>query len=234
MNMMSENKLSYKHEPSNMVCKWCTGNHCSRKCQFEKLIKCELKTRVGIVMEQFVEKCIKCPRCSSIAGDYCDEETLCTFNRLANNTPSLDMECRICGLHVEVKSKCLSIDNLPNQIYCKAGNYDNLINNINENQLNIFVIIYSADRITKNITIKEILWMDHSILSFKSKVLIKRIPDTKLSDITIINRNNIPKLPFNIRNISFESYIKRLSEKIKYNDIVFNQNNRLHLGQYVI
>jgi hypothetical protein len=215
MNMISKNNLNYRYESINIVCKWCTGNHSSRNCHSEKMIKSQLKIKVGTVMEQFVEKCIECPRCFYAAGNNYNKENFCSFTRLANNTPSLDIECTICGLQIEVKSKCLSINNLPDQIYCKAGNYDSLINNIYDNQLNIIVIIYSADRITKNITIKEILWIDNKELYSESNVFINKIPNTTLCNITITNRNNIPKLPFDIKNISFETYINKLVKNIK-------------------
>jgi hypothetical protein len=199
----------------NIICKWCKGNHGSRQCNAEKLIKNELKTKVGIVMEQFVEKCIQCPRCLAIAGNYCDnKEEFCSFERLANNTPSLDIECKMCGLQVEVKSKCLSVNVLPNQVYCKAGNFNNLIDNIYSNNLNIIIIIYSADRKTKNIMIKEVLWIDNVDLLFNNKIKITKEINSTLSNIELLDRQSFIKLSFKIKKISFESYINKISNKL--------------------
>lgn len=199
---------------NNLICKWCAGNHSSRNCHYEEMIKPQLKNKVGIVIEQFVEKCIQCPLCVYKSGNSYNINNYYSFKRLANNKPSLDIECSICGLQIEVKSKCLSIDNLPEQIYCKAGNYNSLINNIYYGELNIIVVIYSANRITKNITIKEILWINNNILSSNTNVFINKIPHSSLCNIIIMNRHNIPKLPFEIKNISFTSYVNSMSKKI--------------------
>ena len=193
----------YKNE-LQMSCWWCKGNHSSRKCNSELLIKKELKKKVGHVMEKFVEQCIQCPRCS-----FVNDDTNYNFERLGNNTPSLDVQCRVCGLQVEVKSKCLSVNNLPDNIYCKGGNYNMLYHNILDNDLNIIIIIYSADRNSKNITIKEVLWINNNELMSNTNVFIERDDKSTLSNIIISNRNIIPKLPFEIKNISFTSYVQK-------------------------
>jgi hypothetical protein len=190
---------------NNIICNWCGENHTSRQCNNENMIKLELKVRVGSVIEEFVEKCIQCPRCSKTEGG---------FHRLGNNTPSLDIECKNCGLQVEVKSKCLSVNVLPNQIHCKAGNYYSLIKNIHFNNLNMIIIIYSADRKTKEITIKEAIWIDNYHLQTQTNITIDNIEDSRLSKINILDRNFFPRLSFDIRKISFESYIATYLNKI--------------------
>jgi hypothetical protein len=211
MNTTS-NKNFYKYELFNIICRWCKGNHKSRQCRVEKLIKNELKTKVGMVMEQFVEKYIQCPRCLDIVGDYCENnEEFCSFERLANNTPSLDIECKMCGLQVEVKSKCLSVNVLPNKVYCKAGNFNNLINNIYNNNLHMIVIIYSADRETKNIVIKEVLWLDNADLRYNKKIIIKKEINSSLSNIELLDRKNFTNLSFNIEKICFRAYINNIT-----------------------
>lgn len=197
----------YTEEIQNKTCWWCNGNHGSRYCNFESLIKKELKKKVGKVIENFVEKCIQCPRCSTNVNNF-------TFERLGNNTPSLDIECKSCGLQVEVKSKCLSVDSLPDNIYCKAGNYNMLQHNIFNNNLNIVIVIYSANRNTKNITIKEALWVSNNELRSNVNVMVTRENRSSLSNVVILNRNYIPKLSFYAENISFTSYIQKKSKEL--------------------
>ena len=175
-----------------MVCNWCGENHGSRECNEEKMAKTFLKLRVGSVMEQIAEKFIKCPSCLQNYGFYCDNDIPCSFKRLGNNTPSLDLECQYCGLKVEVKSKCLSVDELPNNIFCKGGNYKMLENRIFNENLNLIVIIYGADRKTKNISIREILWIDNNELKNKKNISIEK--DTnQLSTIKINNKERRAK-----------------------------------------
>ena len=232
MNSITRNELKYNYECHNIVCNWCKGNHISRQCNVEKLVKKELKDRVGSAMEQFVEKCIQCPQCLSVAKDYSNRETFCSFERLANNTPSLDLECKVCGFQVEVKSKCLSVNNLPDQIYCKAGNYKNLIENIYKNNINIIVIIYSADRDTKDITIKEVLLFDNYELRKGINIVINKQANSTLSDITIFNKNTIPRLCFNIKKMSFESFINKIEEELNNNELKMKNYNNVNTRKF--
>ena len=202
--------LSKLPKKSCIKCNFCGQNHGSRDCNNEKLAKHILKLRVGSVMEQIVEKCINCPNCLKNYGFYCDNDIPCSLKRLGNNTPSLDLECQYCGLKVEVKSKCLSVDKLPNNIYCKGGNYNMFTDRILNEDLNLILIIYSADRKAQEISIREILWIDNSELKKCKNILIEE--DSKnLSNIVINNINIINKLKLKhkIKNISFFSFLKK-------------------------
>jgi hypothetical protein len=190
-----------------IICNWCGKNHGSRECNEEKMVKTTLKLRVGSVMEEIVEKCIQCPNCLENNGFYCDNNLPYTFKRLDNNTPSLDLECQYCGVKVEVKSKCLSVEELPNNIFCKGGNYDMLTNRIFNDNLNLIIIIYSADRKTKNISIRQILWIDNYELKNRHNISIKE-NENHLSTININNINFIYKIKHQIKNISFSSYLQ--------------------------
>ena len=114
-----------------MHCTFCSEfGHISRNCTLGKDLSLKIKILVGEIMEYFIANNIKCPECNSN-----------TLNVLHNNTPSCDIICSNCNKIFEIKSKCLSCINIPNDIFINHGHFDKFISRINQG-LNIIVIIY--------------------------------------------------------------------------------------------
>jgi len=163
--------------PKMITCHFCGGCHHCRECPIEISMSSYLKKKVGIYMEHFVAENVCCPECSHSS-----------LFAIKGNTPSLDIICKNCFKLFEVKSKCLSIDVLPADIKLHHGTYTDYIQRVDEG-LNLFVVIYSADRIKKKITIREILYGNNDILKDESKIQVSQRPDSKLSNIYIPNRH---------------------------------------------
>lgn len=177
--------------PKNNVlcCHFCNGNHLAKNCKKETMDAPLLKKTVGRMMEYWIANTFNCPSCN-----------LHMLYVINNNTPSTDIICRNCSNIFEVKSKCLSIKILPDDILLNNGKYDDFIRKINKN-LSMFVVIYGADRITKNITIKEVLYIKSNDFKNKDNITIKKCCDSCLSTISIKNRNKLTKLPINNETI---------------------------------
>jgi hypothetical protein len=118
-------------------CDFCKGNHNTRDCHVELKLAPEIKKFIGNLMEYYFCNYFSCPKCKNKS-----------LTVLGNNKPSLDIICSICSKNIEIKSKCLSIDKLPNDIICHGGNYNNFINNITNINLDLAVIIYGVDYIS--------------------------------------------------------------------------------------
>jgi hypothetical protein len=164
------------------------------------------KIDIGIKMEEYITKNIKCQKCN-----------LKKLIVLGNNSPSLDLVCENCDAIYEVKSKCLSIKKLPNDIYCNGGNYTEFIKNINIG-LNLFIIIYGIDRQKKEIIIRNIYYAPNNILNNKKYIEINKINKSSLSLINIYDINILTNISI-ISNkiISF----KKLYNNLK-NDLIIN------------
>ena len=134
-----------------------------------------------------------------------------TLKRLNNHSPSLDIICT-CGLKFEVKSKCLSIKELPIDIQLNHGTYIDCMNRINEDSLNLILIIYGVNRIQKEIYIREILYANNKLLKDSNVIDIKPIvlSNKKVSKIFIKNRNLMAKLNLSnmTRTISFKHEVE--------------------------
>lgn len=187
-----------------ICCEWCNKNHNTRNCPYEKICSKEISLEVGKLMEEYVEKNLCCPKCKNKS-----------LKRLNNYSPSLDLNCIVCNKNIEVKSKCLSIKNLPNDIQCKSGKYEYFIKNIKENDLDLILIIYKVSRKTKKITIREIYWLDNETLKNNEKVNIIKNNNNDLSVINIENTNVLKKLLVPSNNfILIQNYVNGLQKKI--------------------
>ena len=101
-------------------CWFChSTEHSCRSCPLESAIANKLRNKAGNEFEEYIADNIKCPGCLNF-----------NLKRLNNHSPSLDIICS-CGLKFEVKSKCLSIKELPNDIQLNHGTYIDCINRIN-------------------------------------------------------------------------------------------------------
>jgi hypothetical protein len=186
---------------TNNICNFCSQNHKCRSCPTEKKIRSRVSKKVGITMEEFVVTNIPCK--------YCEQKS---FVRLASSTPSLDLQCTNCKQNVEVKSKCLSTNNLPNDIICKGGNYDCFVDNINNKNLNLLLVVYGVNRINKSIFIREVFWINNDDLVLQKNIKITE--RDKLSTIFIPDKNNFSKLEFDtMPTISFNNWIQKLIKK---------------------
>lgn len=166
-------------------CWFCNSNeHSCRECPLESAISNKLRNKAGNEFEDYIAANVKCPGCMKA-----------TLKRLNNHSPSLDIICN-CGLKFEVKSKCLSIKELPNDIQLNHGSYIDCMNRINEESLNLILIIYGVNRIQKEIYIREILYANNQMLKDSKIVEIKPIvlSNKKVSKILIKNRNFMAKL----------------------------------------
>lgn len=197
---------SDNYKTKNIRCDWCFGSHNSRVCPYEKLCNVEINTYIGNYFEDYIESNIKCIKCNTFS-----------LHKLGDNTPSMDLICIKCYKKIELKSKCLSAIDIPNDIQCKGGNYNYLIDNITNSELDIIIIIYSVNRINKTIKIRHIYWINNYDLLFNDNINI--IKNDKLSIISIKNRNDLIdiKLP-KIINISLKSFIDNIMKTIDLNN----------------
>lgn len=181
---------------SNLKCNFCFGNHSCRNCPIEKKIAPTIKKIIGIKMEQFIGEYIECP--------YCKINSL---HVLGNNSPSLDIICSLCNKNYEVKSKCLSINNLPRDLMLPHGNYFEFLRR-RDYQLDFLIAIYSVNRREKKITIKKILHIKHNEINHNINCdVIKNELDSKCT-IIVKNHYNCKHLTTKyIYNISFQKEI---------------------------
>uniref|UniRef100_A0A6C0D9V6 Uncharacterized protein n=1 Tax=viral metagenome TaxID=1070528 RepID=A0A6C0D9V6_9ZZZZ len=195
---------SKPHAKKQIICEFCNGNHNCRDCTTEKQLKKTVTKNIGKVIEDYIAQNIPCR--------HCNEKSL---YHLDNNTPSCDIKCSNCNMtNIEVKSKCLSVTNLPNDIQCKAGNYNHFIENIIDNQLDLIIVIYSVDRKSKCITFREIYYLYNDALINIMNTNILSINETSYSSIiNIKNRKSLFDFKLTIKKpivISLEDYINQL------------------------
>lgn len=161
-------------------CSYCEKiGHTSRECEEEKRNAPEMSKLAGYFFEKYISKNFKCPYCS------------CELTHLDDNTPSCDIICTNCDNYYEVKSKCLSVKMLPSDIYIKHGEYNHFQKRLSSRKLNMFIVIYSADRKTKDLTIRKVLCIPNEML-YDTKIvkISKRICD--LSELTELEFTNVP------------------------------------------
>lgn len=163
-------------------CYFCNGDHICRNCPIEASLSPIYKKKVGNMMEYYIADNFKCPECNNQS-----------LYVLGNNTPSLDIICNFCERKFEVKSKCLSIQKIPKDINLNHGSYNNYISRLSE-KLNLFVIIYGVDRITKTIYIREVLYANNSLLLNTNIIDVEK--NNKCSIIIIKNKEYLKKLIF--------------------------------------
>jgi hypothetical protein len=187
---------------STQTCEFCFGDHSCRDCDKEKKLRVIISNKVGLMMEEYLENNILCR--------YCNRYTL---TRRGDNSPSLDLECKLCKKKIEVKSKCLSIDKLPNDITCKGGNFIHLLNNIKNKDLDLVLIIYGVNRKLKEIKIRNTFWIYNNQLQDNKLVQISK--NYNLSTISIFDIRKLERiLPNNIKTISFKNWIEKLIKQI--------------------
>ena len=183
-------------------CYYCNGNHISRKCQLEILMAPILKKKIGIFMEHYIAENIKCPECKHKS-----------LKVIGDDRPSLDIICKSCDNIFEVKSKCLSIIEIPKDISLLHGTYIDFVERIKDG-LNLIVIIYGVDRIKKTVHIRDIIYANNGVLRNSSLINISRQINSNLSNILIHNRLKLNKLDLTDTCYSFsfhdtiESYKK--------------------------
>ena len=136
----------------------------------------------------------KCPNCKK--GK---------LNVLGNNSPSLDCICNCCQYKYEIKSKCLSINNLPKDLKITHGNF-NFYRDRQENGLDFIIIIYGVNRETKIVTIKKVFHVPHK---------------------DIINNNN-----FNVSQNNNYSIIN-IKDHTKYNCYNFKNPIKINFSKYI-
>jgi len=161
-------------------CDYCnkTG-HTSRDCEKEKKDAPKMSKRAGYFFEKYISDNFKCPHCS------------CELTHLDDNTPSCDIICSNCDNYYEVKSKCLSVKTLPSDIYIKHGEYNHFQKRLSSRKLNMFVVIYGADRRTKNLTIRKVLCIPNELLH-NTKIVKIRKRVCKSSELTDLEFNDVP------------------------------------------
>jgi len=189
----------------NIMSSYCTfcksNNHTSITCDVENRMAPYFKKEVGIKMEEYITKHINCQKCNKKA-----------LIALKDYTPSLDIVCMNCNAIYEVKSKCLSVKELPNYIFCNGGNYNKFKENIS-NGLNLFVIVYGVNRLKKEIIIRNVYYASNEILQNKQLIDIEQKNNTTLSTIKIFNKNKLQSLNFIEKVLSF---------KVLYNSLIQN------------
>ena len=177
----------------NRKCFYCgKKGHMSRNCPKEKEESSKIKYVIGHMFENFISDNCVCP--------YCNSNLRC----LNDKTPSCDILCDSCGQMFEVKSKCLSVKNIPSDIRINHGNYNAFKHRLEINNLNMFVVIYSFDRLTKYIKIRKIYMLDNNFLNDSNFTVITK-KHSKNTVRTNIEFLNIPN-EYNIlnREITFE------------------------------
>ena len=186
-------------------CSFCNGNHNSRNCNIEQQLAPSFKKEVGIYMEEHITNNIKCPRCSSNK-----------LYKLGNHTPSIDIVCTECKQIYEVKSKCLSVKNLPNDIFCNGGNYNEFINNIKNKELDLIIVLYGVNREKK-----EILIRDHQI-AIKEQELKLKDQELKMKDKEI-----------ELANVKLNQVEQRMEiAELKMQIVKFQTSDNTNLNSY--
>ena len=172
---------------TNKVCYICKQRgHVSRYCPVEKKNSKSRKLQMGKNVEYWIEHNFNCPVCTNK-----------TLFVLGDNTPSLDIKCKNCSQFLlEVKSKCLSVKNLPTNIYLPHGKYSNYVNMVNKG-LNMVIVIYGVNRKLKSFYYRKVLYIPNDILR-KNDINLFHVSKTNdgLSKIYIKNLKKMPQWNF--------------------------------------
>jgi len=183
----NNNNNNHIYNRNRKRCHYCNSTrHLCRNCPIEKADSTNYKLEIGKWAEEYVAQ-YSCPKCK---GD--------TLKFLGNHTPSLDIICNECGHMIEVKSKCLSIEKLPKDIWMYHGNYDFYKKRVSQG-LTFVIVIYAVNRQTKKFYIRKVLYINNEQIknninihviknneSNSSKILIPNIK--KFMNWTIINK----------------------------------------------
>ena len=181
-------------------CHFCgKNNHTSKICPIETQLSPTIKIKVGNLMEQYISKNVKCPKCNS------------ELDLLDNHAPSLDCICTNCNSKFEVKSKCLSSAILPNDLIINHGNF-NFYNNRQNDGLDFIIIIYGVDRRTKIITIRKIFFVPHHIIVNNKDFIVKQ--SYNLSKIFIKDHSIFCSLRLLNQKCDLSRYINHEIEKL--------------------
>jgi len=207
INNITSRYPSSKIRTINKKCYFCGGDHKCRNCYIEKKIAPIMSKIIGEFMEKYISDNFKCQRCKNN-----------TLEVLGDHSPSLDIVCSSCKSKYEIKSKCLSSRYIPIDLKLPHGNYNKYITRQKEG-LDFIIIIYSVDRLLKNIIIREILYIPNDDIIESNCVWIINRFKSKLSTILIKNKNHqkIRKLKMPLNHIiSFKKRIDFLIEKYRF------------------
>lgn len=158
-------------------CFFCNGNHVSKECILQVKMSPILKNKIGYGMEHYIANKLNCL--------YCGCHTLIV---IGNHSPSVDIVCKNCYNLYEVKSKCLSVNKLPNDISLNHGLYNDYLKRVNDG-LNLIIVIYGVNRQKKNVYIREIIFIENNDLKNNNLINVTKINNSKLSTIYIYNKN---------------------------------------------
>ena len=182
-------KFDENYNAKKKFCYYCGNtNHLSRNCPLERDHSPILKEKIGNFIEHYISK-YDCP--------YCENNSLHVFD---DNSPSLDIYCKECGQAFEVKSKCLSIKNLPDDIVMPHGSYIKFKKRVDQGISFVFVI-YEVDRKKKKFTIRKVLFASHDEILNNKKVIvdtnqyINRSSNSSPMSPKKNNNNSIIKVP---------------------------------------
>lgn len=182
-------------------CDFCRGDHKDRDCPIEKRLAPFMRKQVGYWMEEFVGNNIKCP--------------ICGYNSihiLGDNSPSLDAICSNCNNNYEVKSKCLSVSNIPDDIVINHGNYFEYLNRKKQN-LNFIIVIYSANRKNKSITIRKVFYVPSKNVNSGENFKVIQKNNSTLCNIFIKNHNLYKTYPIYRLNTT-HNFSNEIQQKI--------------------
>ena len=167
---------------SKKKCYFCGGSHICRECPQEAVLAPILKKYIGSIMENFIGNNFNCPCCNKKS-----------MKVLGNHSPSLDIICSNCNRRFEVKSKCLSVYQLPDDLQLPHGSFNDYLKRQN-NGLDLFVIVYKVDRINKKITIREVLYAKNKEIKKNENIKVIRRKKSHLSTILIQDRKKLQKM----------------------------------------
>ena len=214
-----------KGRKKSIKCYFCGGPHEVRYCPVEKKKSAGMKKEVGKFMENYYAENYKCLRCGSDNKNHiftscnfktksCNHNVIttndCCVKRqlrvLNNRTPSLDIVCNNCCNRIEVKSKCLSVSHLPNDLVLPHGSFSHYEKR-QASGLDFVIIIYGIKRQTKEILIREILYFRNEIITNgdniikitkqnKSQLSKIYIPDRLHPDIINLDLPDVTKIDF--------------------------------------
>lgn len=183
------------------ICDYCNGDHTDRHCPIEKRIAPLVRKMIGKWMEHYVGNNIKCPNCRNHSLDILDD-----------NSPSLDAICSCCDKKYEIKSKCLSVKELPDDIIINHGNYFEYINR--KKDIDFIMIIYKACRKTKHITLRRIFHIPNSELYNNNNFKVVKKDNNNLCNIYIKNHNIYNRYNLNNHNVVYD-FSKEIQQKIE-------------------
>jgi hypothetical protein len=181
------------------TCHFCGGNHNCRNCHIEKKVAPRLKKVIGKKMERYVAS-LSCP--------CCRKKTLCLLD---DNSPSLDIICmdNMCKKKFEVKSKCLSCKDLPDDLQINHGNYEYYLKRQAEG-LDFIIVIYKVDRINKISEIRKVIHVPDS--DIKSNGNFQVLQNKRYCNIIIKNHTLYNGITFtkSYPQLSFKNEIKKI------------------------